>query len=242
MNFDDVRRVYGELGTVWWLEMQLELVITRQTKSSGPSEGIGKSNSTPLFWNEQAAEAEWILRSTLQAWVNEFACDCEVPYNSCLSVDLMMDRHQPIANLASFLIHNIAKLPDEAVDEILAAIDLCRRAIDTPEVYIYLGDCGCGNKMYGDPSKDSLECARCLEEHHPGMMRLENQRKGRELIVTAADAARYLGDVYGIQINRHRINVWASRGKLEYHQIDEETQGFRLGDIIDLAKKMSSCP
>lgn len=235
MRFEDKRLLLDALEKAQWLAGQLQLVITRQTKSSGPSEGIGKSNDTPLFWNENASEAYWILRATLQAWVHEVACECKPPWDEC---SLFHPMSESAGVLAMWLADRVMRFEsDDALEEIEAAVAQAFEAIDSPPVRIYLGDCDCGKKLYGDPTKDEMECKACGQVFNPSALQASNRQRGREMVVTAAEAVRYVGEVYGMQLTRHRIHMWCRRGKLDKYPTTKGDLGFRLGDIIDMARQ-----
>lgn len=243
MRFEDKGRLLAMLQKAEWIAEELQLVITRQTKSSGPSEGIGKSNDTPLFWNEGASEAYWILRETLWSWSHEVSCECQVPWLPCYFSSDTKPYGKTAGSIAAWLGERVMRFEsDDALEEIEAAVAQALEAVDSPPVRIYLGDCDCGKKLYGDPTQDEMECKSCAAVHNPGLLRAENKRKGRELIVTAAEAARYVGDVYGIQLTRNLINKWSSRGKLLKYPTTKGDLGFRLGDIIDLARQKPVSP
>jgi hypothetical protein len=235
VRFEDRRLLLDALEKAQWIAGQLQLVITRQTKSSGPSEGIGKSNDTPLFWNEAASEAYWILRATLQAWVQEVACDCKTPLEPCPLFYPISDNARVLAVWLSYRVMQLES--DDALEEIEAAVAQALEAVDSPPTRIYLGDCPCGKKLYGDPTKDEMECKGCGTVYNPSLLRANNRLRGNDLVVTAAEAVRYVGDVYGMQLTRHRIHMWCRRGKLPKYPTTKGDLGFRLGDIIELARQ-----
>lgn len=238
MTFEQLRELRNLLTHCRWVARQLEIVITRQTKSAPMGEGIGKSTEQPLVFSERASTAHWTLRRTLLKYaLPARSCSCTPPGAPCALEPLpgLTD------NLAAWMVERVMKFQgeDSMLADVRAAYTEAVEAIDRPPTRIYLGDCVCETKLYGDPEADELSCPGCDLIHNPVMLRLANQERGKNLLVTAADAARYVGDVYGIQLTAKRIRVWSARGKLERYEGDELK--YRLGDVIELAAKMAGC-
>lgn len=219
MDFESRRQLRQVLSTAQWVAEELELAVTRQTKSGGARVG-SRGSETPLVFNEKASQAAQVMHETLLEWTGWEG------FTGTTS------------QLVGYMIESIMDFHDETmVEEIDYVVGYAMKFIDSPAVSIYLGDCACGNRLYGDPEADCLICDGCALEHKPKVLRLINQRKGFNLVVTAEQAGQYLGEVYGIPVTANRIRVWCSRKKLTPLNV-KGTNLFRLGDIIDLARTM----
>lgn len=228
ISFADMRLLRTKLEQAKWLAGQLEIAITRQTKM-GPERVGGKSVETPVPFDERASEAAWVLRNTLVNHAGPVA----------RKIGVSLDLSLTTAQLAGWLHAAVPVVDDpDVLDEVMAAVDLGLAAIDQPVTRIYLGGCDqCGARLYGDPTNEAVPCEVCGATHDGRARRRANNLRGRELPVTANDAARYLGDVDGLTITARRIRVWASRGKLEHIGFDADGQRiYRLGDVVDLAR------
>ena len=223
LPFDVLRLLRKRLETAAWLAGQLELTITRQSQTGNPYKDGGKSNETPLMFDDRASEAAWVLRQTLSAHAVEISA-LEV---GASTADIARRLHELVVHITD----------PNALEEITSAVDLGLVAIDQPPCRIYLGDCECGSRLYGDPEQQQIECGRCGETHDPKQRRALNAVRGREIPVTATEAAKYLGEVCGVMITASRIRVWAHRGKLNPVGANQDAKPvYRLGDVLDLAR------
>jgi len=232
MAFMKLRELRQKLLTAVWVAGQLELSITRQAQSSDPYRDGGKATETPLVFDDSASEAKWVLRQTLSVYVADVrACRCEPP-GICVIPPL--PPADDIPALAHYLTYYIARIAnDQAFDEISSAVDQAVDAIDRPPTRIYLGECDCGNRLYGDPEAYQIVCGCCASVHNPKARQDENRSRARNLYVTASEAEKYLGDVCGLRITSQRISMWAKRGKLSRRQ-SHGVYLYRLGDVLDL--------
>lgn len=234
LSFNEIRMLEAKLIAAQWIWEELQVAVTRQSKMAAPYRTGGKSSEHPTMFDTTASEAAWVLRNTLRQWATEVACDCRVPYVKCDTVF-----PGDVKELAGWMVSRVIRfIPHpEALDEICAAVDLGLRVIDRPPVRIYLGDCDCGARLYGDPDADEMSCWRCAFEHDPKTLRDRNIQRGGELLVTAKEAARYVGELYGIRLTANRIRVWHKRdGKLEPVELNGELL-FRFGDIVAIARR-----
>lgn len=228
LTFADMRLLRTKLQRAAWMARQLELAITRQTKMGGERVG-GKSNETPVPFDDRASEAAWVLRNVLVNYAGPVA----------KSRGEHLDLSMQTPNLALWLHARVTSIADpDLIDELLDALDLGTKAIDQPTTRIYLGDCECGARIYGDPENEAVPCDACHQTHDGRARRRANNLRGRDLPVTANDAARYLGEVDGVAVTAKRIRVWASRKKLEHVGFSPDGQRtYRLGDVVDLARQ-----
>lgn len=230
LTFADMRLLRTKLQHAAWMSRQLELAITRQTKMGGERVG-GKSNETPVPFDDRASEANWVLRNTLVSHAGPVA----VARNEFLDLSMQTP------DLALWLHARVTSVTDsDLIDELLSALDLGTKAIDQPTVRIYLGDCECGARLYGDPENEAVPCDGCGRLHDGRARRRANNLRGRDLPVTASEAARYLGEVDGVSITSKRIMMWAKRGKIADVGVNHDGHKvYRLGDVVDLARTMS---
>lgn len=230
LTFADMRLLRIKLQRAAWMARQLELAITRQTKM-GPERVGGRSNETPVPFDDAASEAAWVLRNVLVNYAGPVA----------VARDEFLDLSMQTPDLAMWLHERATSVTDKDVlDELMSALDLGTKAIDRPTVRIYLGDCECGARIYGDPENEAVPCENCSRTHDGRARRRANNIRGRDLPVTANDAARFLGEVDGIAVTAKRIRVWASRGKLVQVGFSPDGQRtYRLGAVVDLAREVS---
>jgi hypothetical protein len=236
VEYAQMRRLRDDLEHCLWLAAQLELAITRQTVSSGPSEGIGKSVETPLYFNSHASEAKHRLAVTLGRIQDQvLPCYCEPPWGICFRGrtiycdNIIIDR-------AKYLLDHYTKLDNaELVEQLSVDVAMAYQAVDSPPPNIYLGDCYCKRVLYGNPEAEELVCDTCQHIHNPASLRFKNQQRGREMLVSATDAAKYVGAVWGIQLKRDTIYKWGKRGKLNRWPTTTVDTLWRLGEIVDLA-------
>lgn len=221
------RRLYGllvESGRLWG---QLQITITRQSKTSAPQPG-GKGTETPLMFDETASEAAWVLRDTLNRWGAEIGLQGS-PEASVTA------RHMRMR------IGDLVQLDDagQCVDEIANAVTLGHKAIDQT-VRIYLGPCGCGREMFARDNEGTFDCS-CGASHRIDVRRSENLERSRSLVVTDHEAVEYLGAVFGIRIRVSRIRNWGSRWQIPRTRDPESRQHiYRLGDILDMIRDTPS--
>lgn len=234
LSFNEIRSLKKSLQAAQWISKELEVQITRQSQTGSPYRDGGKSNETPLVFDDKASEASWILRNTLRAWSSEVSCICVVPMRPCTE-------QMPTGtteHVAQWLESRVLRLQPyrDAYEEISEAVDQALEAIDRPVSKIYLGECSCGQRLYGDPMADRIECWACGYTYEPKVLRAANIERGRDLMVTAKEAQRYIGTIYGIALTARRIRAWG-RGKIERHGEDSVTGEtlYRLGDIVDTA-------
>jgi hypothetical protein len=109
--------------------------------------------------------------------------------------------------------------------------------IDVRTERLYLGECTCGVAIYGSSEHDEVHCWKCRTVYRTEEWRKANAEAGRELLVTVAEAAQYLGEVYGIQATAQRIRRWKP---VPVGADDEGVPVYRLGDLLDLARNTSN--
>lgn len=214
-----------------WLVRQIEINVTRQSQAGTRFREGGRSTETPLVFDDAASEAAWVLDNTLAS----IARRC---------MDAWGFGPVDPDDLAGWLEDHavyVARVDDagDMLGELDSAVRLCLEAIDNRQGRrIYIGDCRCGTAVYGDEDQGELAgCRRCGEIFRVAESRQANRNAGRELLVTADEAAKYAGSLYGVQITAKIIRVWGSRGKIEGRGRDRQgVTVYRLGDIVEVAR------
>lgn len=229
--FECQRGLHEKLGNAAIFARQLQLSITRQSKTGGPREG-GKSTETPLPFDDNASEADWVMRQTLIAWSNEI---------QLLTVYSETWTTMGIALWLRMHVRQLARLGSagQCFDEIDQALTLAVRAVDRKPVRLYLGHCQCGQELFGDPDVPEYSCLRCGVDHDTNTRRIANQQQARDVVVTANEAAVYLGAVFGIRLRVSRIQNWGTRGKVPRVEV-AGLYLYRLGDVLDAARETAS--
>lgn len=211
------RHLDGSMRQCAMLVGQLEVTLTRQDDVMPESVGTSGSNNEPIPFSTQASECLDTIRDSLRPWA--------------VRVGLSIDQ-----DLTRKLCGNVLRLArfDDVADLIDLLDALCKQAmriVDRQEVRLYLGECDeCGRALVGEDGVEFVECA-CEKRWRVDDLRQVNRDRGRDLWVTATDAEKYLGEVYGLIVTRQRIGMWHKRNK-----IDRRDGRYRVGDIIDLLK------
>lgn len=72
-------RLEKALGNVSAFADELDTVLARQTRYEEHSERTNGGRVTPLFFDDRASEAGWVLRNTLSTWVRLVAEERGIP-------------------------------------------------------------------------------------------------------------------------------------------------------------------
>lgn len=206
----------------------LEIALTRQSQfGSAYADGGKNAGEKPLYFDSGASEAWSSVSQLIYGYTKRIVHDWPVPH-------LLPERR---FDATQFLMDNIYSLRpyDDAFDEFQDADNEINRVIDIPRMRIYLGECkGCHGKLYGDPEKDEEQCTSCACPYNPKARREEHQKQGEDMLVTAKDARRYIGEVMGIPLTQGRFNNWTRRGYLGDRGTLPNTREkiYRLGDVI----------
>lgn len=223
-----VVELLGLLRQATWLAEQIQINVTRRSRSGGRYRDGGRSDDKPVVFDTGASEAAWILHHTIQPWALD------------LRDRIRASPADPTtAGLATWMAHHIGHVAMlEGVADMLAelrsACDKCLLSIDSRTPRLYLGDCDCGTAIHGSADRDESVCWRCHKTYRTGEWRDANRKAGRELLVTLDEAATYLGEVYGIQATRSRLDRYAK--SLQKHPGDT----YRVGDLLDVIRNISN--
>lgn len=125
----------------------------------------------------------------------------------------------------------------DLLDQVHVVVRIAWRVVDRPAPRCYAGPCDCGADLYGDPTAPRLRCGGCGATFATGDRRAWVLDALREHLATAAEIAAGVGELYGEQINRKRINQWHHRGRLTERGVTLGAADplFRIGDVLELA-------
>jgi hypothetical protein len=220
-----LERALGDVGALW---EQLDIVLTRQARYS---DAQGRGGDKALPFNPEASEIGWVLRNTLTTWCRLIAE--ERGWN--------LPQDEP-AKIAGWILHHMTWLRGQeaghlAIEEITAAVNAVRRAVDRPAERLYAGPCKeCKADLYGKLGSTSLKCKACSFENSVEE-RLEwmwSQVTGS--YVTAWKASVLLGR-FGYPTAQKTIDKWFERKRLK--SASKDLDGKRLylwEDLTKLAK------
>jgi hypothetical protein len=215
------------LGDVPALWEELETVLTKQARYAAAEFRRGER---ALPFNDAASEIGWVLRNTLGTWCRLIAEE--------RGRDLPEDNPPAIARwlLSHTLWLRHQRAGHEAIEEIKAAVDAVRKAVDRPAPRIYAGPCpDCAKDMYGRPGAEAVECRPCGVTYTV-KVRVEWMRSElRGKLVTAREATVLLGRM-GFALSQKTIEKWKQRERLVDHGEDRAgTLLYRFDDVWDLA-------
>lgn len=221
--FDCVKLLRRMLANAAWLARQIEIDLVRLSQAGDPYRDGGRSSETLLPFDDAASEAAWILRNTITPWADDLT-RLGIPF-------FQAETTENLANWMSDYVIELAKLPGSKslVSELDSAMSLVVKIVDRGPARIYLADCQCGRSLHGTTDDVAVQCKSCGATLDVAQARDTNRNAGRDLLVTASEAHRWLGEVYGKQVTARRIRVWAHRGKLMKHG-----DRYRVGDILEL--------
>jgi hypothetical protein len=129
----------------------------------------------------------------------------------------------------------------EAHRGLTATIAAAERAVDRPEVRLFIGACDlCQASLYAKPADRSTRCELCGTAYTDVAERWDRAlRRLRGYPATAALIAGSIGELYGVIVNRKRINLWYHRRMIDRVDDDPDTGDprFRIGEVLDRAAK-----
>lgn len=188
----------------------------------------------PLGYRPAAADATDRLTLTLASWTRHYATTLAAPDGP----------HSAPDGCAAWLAAHLDEIrarpcSAELVHEARAAVRVAWRAVDRPAARTYGGPCDeCGAEITGTPGVATMACRGCGRVHDAAARRAYMLDALREHLATAAEIAGGLGELYGLVLNRKRINQWAHRGRLAAHATTPDARAdplFRVGDVLDIA-------
>lgn len=238
------------LAAVPWLVRQLDLVLSRQTRTG--TGGGARSAETALPYAPHASEAGRVLTSTLTAWVDELLpadphrigplCD-RCAHASCRTMRPLVDRTaNSCAVWLRARVDRIARSPvaEDLQDEILAAVGAAQRVVDRPPDRRYVGQCGadldgddCETDLYAQAGAAVVTCPTCGTGWDVRWRRERLLDAAEDTLATAADLARALTGL-GHEVTPEMIRGYAHREQILAHGRDGRGRPtYRLGDVAD---------
>lgn len=216
-----VRSLWLMLSSCAELARELDIAITRQSKTGAPQPG-GGNGETPLVFDETASNALRALTLTLRIYGAQ----------RCLQ-----RREYAVEDAV-----RIAEYDDAATaySDIQQALGVCNHAIDR-RVRIYLGVCSlCSRELFQTDDADTVECS-CGGTYSVPQRRHENLCRSGDLMVTDHQAVEYLGEVFGIRIRVTRIRNWGARQQVP-RTLDSVSgkHMYRMKDILNMIRDTPS--
>ncbi|RCG19083.1 hypothetical protein DQ384_38035 [Sphaerisporangium album] len=242
-------RTVRDLDDVLSLALHLEISRTRQARLGEP--GAGHSGERAIPWDQRAREAAYVLRSALLGWYRVLSegaprvagpvCIlCEHP--SCEWADLGRPPADTLPGLARWLIRHRVRLlrhpaAPEAVDELRAAVNLARRAIDRPPAAWYAGPCGAGDctaDLYTRHGAARITCRACGADHDSQARQAWLMDQAADHLGTATEIARALHGWHP-ELTPSVVRGYAHRRRIQARGRDQAGRPlYRVGDVMDL--------
>lgn len=214
---------------------ELDTARTRLARiGTGPARRA--TTERPLGYRPAAADAGDRLTLTLTGWTRHYSATLAAPDAPATDP----------AGCAAWLAAHLDEIrawpcSAEAVHETRVVVRVAWRAVDRPAARVYGGPCEvCGAEVAGTPGAATMACRGCGAAHDAAARRAYVLDALREHLATAAEIAGGLGEVYGLVLNRKRINQWAHRGRLAAHATTPDARAdplFRVGDVLDIATR-----
>lgn len=222
---------------------ELELTITRQSRLGTG----GRSSNRPLVFAWDPSVMRDSLRNTLTTWTRVL----HDTHGGELPADTISAVARWLLDRVDWLRQHPASA--EAVDEICACVDDCRRAVDRPPDLWYAGRCGsisdeqrmiqavygepatpCEADLYATPGAGIIQCPRCKATY--------NVEQRRKWLLDAVDDTRAHAELIARALSRlgqpvtsAMIRGYAHRGRLVPHGTDLRGRPtYRVGDVLDL--------
>lgn len=224
------------------LVADLDVTITRQSRTAGPKHGA-RSTSTPLPWNEHASACRTELNAILNAWAYETAQIGEYDTDPLSAI-----HPSDTAELANWLRahRDYAARHDLAGDlyaEVLDAITQATRAVDLPPERKFIGICKhapdggplqCREDLYALPKQQWVTCRGCTHRHDAGQRR-------QEMLDELEDHAAHSGVLSSIvtglghPVGASTIRKWAADGRLTVVSVDSNRRKlYKIGEVLNL--------
>lgn len=241
-------RLARDLGDIGAVAGELRTTRLRLSRTGGQASGVlSRSYERPLPWDERAAEAAELLRSTVVAWVcivleergGRMPNDTMTAMGAFLLGQLEWIRHHPAAS--------------ECADEIHHALGVAVRVVDRPPDKVYIGPCRedidahddrgeacCVVDLYARKGDVVVACRNCAAVHEVAARNRWLVAVADEQLVTAADLSKFLS-VYGEPLTAERIRQWAARGLLLSHGKDSAGRAlYRVSEAVDRLAQMAT--
>lgn len=223
-----VTRLVARLAKGRDLADDLTVTISRQDRVGT---GGRRSGDAPLPYRPDAAEVYAELRNALSTWVRDLWG------GSHPIADTIGDMAEWLAQRGTLIRQHPAAA--ELVDELDTALDRAERIIDAPRATWPVGACGAGEctaQLYAHVDAHAVRCRECGTRHDVDSRRAWLVDEAQSELLTAAEMARALPTVAGVEVTAERIRQWAHRGRIlsaGQDQLGRPT--YRVADVRDLA-------
>lgn len=247
---DALREITGE-DLPHGLADDLDTALAKQgTRPPETGAKHTKASEAPMPIDVRASEAAGVLRSTLTTWVRlihdeqPFAPvegpECRTcKHRSCAAIRQASLPADTLPAMAGWLLPLCGWLRGrdygpECIDEITAAVDQARRAVDIPAVSVYVGPCECGAAVYARTGSPVGACRECGAQWGVAEQREWMRQAAEDHLMTAAEIARATSRPSAV-VSPGTVRSWASRGRLQGHGHDKHDRPlYRLGDALNL--------
>lgn len=228
-----------QLAGVEALVAELDVTITRQARTTRPSEG-GRSPERPLPWNENASARAFELNATLNAWALDVSKLAEDERDWLIHV-----HHSDTTAVGQWLVRNLSTLRMHreagiAYDELRESIREARRAIDRPADPVPFGPCNqvfpdgtvCQEILYGQLDRQHVKCRAC-DTMHPTRERLTWMLEHLRGMLATLPELVTIASLAGKRTTEDKLRLMADRGRFDRVGIDAAGKPtFRVSDAL----------
>lgn len=238
---DELKQLLGDVPA---LLRELNVALSRQSRI-GTRSGGRKGSEAPLPFDPAASEAaDVLLAGTITRWALDiWRYAREIPGQTWARPNPPKD---PVAYLLSVVDEvKTRHYAAELLDEVRAAVQNAREAIDLSKDYLEAGTCPtCSTRLLARPGDVQIECRRCGATYDVFSRRSAMLADAEDRLLTAKECERLVdvllrhGESERIRkrIPAGSVRGWASRGELEAIGVDLEGRPtYRFGDVLDKA-------
>jgi hypothetical protein len=236
------------LGDVRWIVSELDVTASKMARIGNPSGGGLARERNPISWG--AVEAADTLGNVLTTWAREVAPDLWAPGEP-------RSNDEPLTSSARILLRHIDPIRRhpavaELLDEITDAVEQARRAVDRPADRQYLGQClavlpdedgddvECFEEIWARVDAHEAVCRVCGVTHEVAERRSSLLDRARPMVVTAREAAGWIGQFGDVVATENSIRNWADRGLFKVHPGPWGKRQFTLGALLDYLTSRNS--
>jgi len=218
------------------LMRELATTITRQSQSGG--DGARKGREEPLPYDWSAAHTRDDVVNTVGTWIRVLDLGDTVSLGVTMTAwcGWLVERTERIRS-------HVAGA--ELVDELRYSVQQVRIAIDTPPPSAFYGRCEiCGRDLLGRPDATEVTCRYCERGGVSATYDAASRRRGLwqtapEQLVTRRTALDAL-PTWGLIVAPATFRSWLHRGALIAEQQHDGRVVYRLGDVLELARRVGN--
>lgn len=209
---EDTAALVTMLAAVPELVRQLDVAVSKQAKvATGGKAGKGSAHEkTPINFGAMAVRDTLLIRAA-----------------TCTDINAV--RRDPDA---ATIVTGIGK-----------AVKAAYRTIDRLQERHYLGQCmyeedgaTCHAEVWAKQGAHQVTCTQCGITHEVHERRAWLLLQAEDLICTPREAARYVGEVGGIEVGHQRIRNYIDRKRIPVRPSPDGVKRFRLGDLLELLR------